>query len=84
MRPGLLDHLVGAREQHGRNVETQRFRRLQVDDKLEFGRLFNRQISRLAPSQNPIDVSRAAPKQVGNARATGVWARVPELEMSTR
>jgi hypothetical protein len=32
----LLDHLVGAGEQRGGNVDTQDLRRLQIDDELEF------------------------------------------------
>ena len=33
----LLDHLVGDGQQPGRDGEAERFRRLQVDDKLELG-----------------------------------------------
>src|SRR5262249_49404568 len=37
-----LDHLVGGHEQTGRHVEAERSGRLQVDNKLELGRLRNR------------------------------------------
>jgi hypothetical protein len=32
-----FDHLVGAREQHGRDREAERFRGLEIDDQLELG-----------------------------------------------
>src|SRR5262249_62226892 len=38
-----LDHLVGAREQHGRHVEAERVRGLEVDDELELSRLYHRE-----------------------------------------
>ena len=34
---GLLDHVVGDREYVPRNFDTERSRRLQVDDELKFG-----------------------------------------------
>ena len=37
----LFDHLIGAREHCGRDRETERLRNLEVDNKLEFGGLFN-------------------------------------------
>jgi hypothetical protein len=36
-RSPSLDHLVGARKQHGWYCETQRFRRLQIDNEFELG-----------------------------------------------
>jgi hypothetical protein len=33
----LFDHLVGAREQHGRHVEAQRLGGLEIDHKLVLG-----------------------------------------------
>jgi hypothetical protein len=57
-KPTLFDHLVGAREQRRRNFDAQRLRRLQVDDQFEFGRLLNRQISRLGTFENAVDVIR--------------------------
>ena len=40
----LFDDLVGAGEQHRRHGEADRFRGLEVDDQLEFGRHLHRQI----------------------------------------
>ena len=39
-----FDHLVGEREQRGRNFEPECFGGFQIDHQLEFGRLLNRQI----------------------------------------
>ena len=40
----LFDDLVGAGKQHRRHGEADRFRGLEVDDQLEFGRHLHRQI----------------------------------------
>jgi hypothetical protein len=49
----LFDHLVGGREQRLRHGEAERPGRLGVDDKLELGRLHDRQVRRLgAPPIN--------------------------------
>jgi hypothetical protein len=47
LRDQLLDDLVGDGEQPRRHFDSQRPRRLQVDDKLEFGRLHDREIGGL-------------------------------------
>src|SRR4029077_2920182 len=39
-----LDHLVGARREHGRHFEAEGLGGLQVDQELEFGRLEHRQV----------------------------------------
>jgi hypothetical protein len=44
---GLLDHLVGAGEQRGRNFDSDRLGRLQVDDELEPSRQPDRHFGRL-------------------------------------
>jgi hypothetical protein len=46
-KPNLLDHLVGAGEQHRGHVEAERSSRLGVDDQLELRRLHDRQVGRL-------------------------------------
>src|SRR6516164_5141101 len=42
-----FDHLVGGGEEDGRNIEAERPGCLEIDDQLELGRLFDRQICRL-------------------------------------
>jgi hypothetical protein len=47
----LLDQLVGAQQERFRDRQTDRFCRGQIDDKIELGRLLDRQIARLRPAQ---------------------------------
>src|SRR5262245_16112810 len=51
----LFDHLVGAREQDRRDIETQGPCRLQVDHELELGPLLDRQIGWLCPFEDLVD-----------------------------
>jgi hypothetical protein len=60
-----FNRLVEAREQHRRNVEPQRLRGLEIDHKLELGRLLNRQVGGLLPLEDAIDVTGRLPALVG-------------------
>src|SRR5215211_2669059 len=51
----LFDHLVGAREQRGRDVEPERLGGLDVDHELELGRLLDRDVGWLRSAQNLVD-----------------------------
>src|SRR5262245_5768697 len=52
---GLLDHLVGADEQCGRNVEAERLGSLEIDD---------RQVGRLLTLEDAVDVGGGAPELI--------------------
>ena len=67
----LFDHLVGEREHRWRNFEAERFRRLEVDHKLVFGRRLYRQLGRLLALENAIDVSSRLPVLVSSIRSIG-------------
>ena len=45
-----LDHLVGAGEQRRRHLEAERLRGIQIHNKIELGRLLDRQVGRLLVS----------------------------------
>jgi hypothetical protein len=60
-REGLLDHLVGAGEEGGRDFEANCARAQHVDDKLVVRRLLDREIRRLGTLEDLVDV-------VGRAR----------------
>src|SRR5436190_10340904 len=55
--PALFDDLVGDREQSVRHVEAERFRGLEVDDKLVLDRLLDRQIRQLGALEDAVDVT---------------------------
>src|SRR5262245_24084343 len=56
-RGASLDHLIGGCKERRRDVETQRFRGLAVDHKLEFRWLLYRKFVRSRAAQDLIDVS---------------------------
>src|SRR5882724_11166958 len=60
----LFDHLIGAAEQHRWHFEAERFRSLEIDTQLEFGRLVKRNISRIGTPKNLIDEVGDAAKDV--------------------
>jgi hypothetical protein len=67
----LLDDLVGAREQHGRDGKTQRLGGGQVDNEIELGRLLHWNVARLRPPQYFIDIVGGVPEQVWKAWSIG-------------
>ena len=61
-RVGLLDDLVGARKQRWWYSYAERLGGLEIDHKLEFGRLFHREIAGLRPPEYPVHVAGGASK----------------------
>src|SRR5437899_9477010 len=57
----LLDHLVGTDAQRWRDDEPQRRRGSLIDDESECRRFLDRQISRLGPFQDSVDVGGGVP-----------------------
>src|SRR5688572_17611346 len=53
----LLDHLVSAGEEGGRDSEAERLRGLEIDNQLQRGRLHDRQVSRLGTLEDPSGVN---------------------------
>jgi hypothetical protein len=58
-----FDNLVGAGEQQGRDGQSKCLGGDQADDEIELGWLLDRQVGRLRPTQNLVDVLGGAPKQ---------------------
>jgi hypothetical protein len=69
--PPRIDHLVGAGEQRRRHVEAERFRGRQVHDQIEFGRLLDREVARLCPAQNLVDIVGGPPEHVRKVWSIG-------------
>src|SRR3954454_8123947 len=67
----LFDHLIGTTEERRRYDQPKPVRGLQIDYQLELGRLLDRQIGRLGPAQNLVDVVAGSPKQVRRAWPVG-------------
>jgi len=49
LAPSLFDHLVGGGEQRLWNGESERFGGLEIENQLEFGRLYDRKIGGFSP-----------------------------------
>src|SRR5262245_33255170 len=67
----LLDHLAGAGEQRVRDGEPERLGGHQIDDEVEFGRLFDRNVDRFRPAQNRVDMLGCAPVEMHVVDAVG-------------
>ena len=52
-----FNHLIGSGKQRRRDVEAEGLGRNQVDDEIEFGRLFDRDFAGLRPTQNLVDIA---------------------------
>src|SRR6266487_6824895 len=71
-----FDHLVSAREQRRRYFEVERLSGLQVDRKLELGRLLDRKLGGLLAAQDAVDVGGCLPVLIGQINAIGYQAAV--------
>src|SRR5712691_1538885 len=60
-----LDDLVGAGEDRLWHGEAERFGSIEIDDQLEFDGLLDRQIARISASEDFVDISCGATKQIG-------------------
>src|SRR5262249_50068038 len=60
----LFDHLVGAGEHRGRQIEAERLGGPQVDEKLISGRLLYRKLGRIGTTQDAIDIDRRSPPEI--------------------
>ena len=56
-----FDHSIGTKQHGLRDCKAECLRSFQVDDKLEFGRLLDRQVARLCAIHNALDVIRSPP-----------------------
>ena len=63
----LLDHLVGACEQHRRHVEAERPGSRYIDDELERDRAHNRQIDGFGTLENAPGIGAELPEDLGEA-----------------
>jgi len=61
----LFNDLVRAQQERLRDCQPERLGGRQIDDEIEFGRLLDRDVARLRPAQNLVDIVGGAPIQVG-------------------
>ena len=67
---GLLNHLVGAQQQRLRNRDPERLGSLEIDHEVVSFRLLHRQLSRLRPFENLVDIDRCPTEAVAEVRCT--------------
>src|SRR5262249_22039981 len=67
----LFDHFVGAQQESFRYFKTERLGSRQIDGKIELGRLLDRDVGRLRPAQNLVDIVGGAPVQVREVCSIG-------------
>src|SRR5204863_10223916 len=82
-----LDHLVGARQQCDRNLDAERLRGLEVDDKLELVGLLHRKIGWLFALEDTVDVASSMPVEIDiidTVRRQSAIARVIAQRIDSR
>src|SRR5215510_629419 len=67
----LFNHLVRAREKGRRDFDTERFRRLEINDKQVFGGLLDRKLGRFGAPQNSVDIVSPNSSQDRKVRPVG-------------
>ena len=79
----LLEQLIHAREQHRWNCEAEHPRSFEIDEKLELGRLFDRNVGGFGAFQDLCQRSRrlggTPPTRTGGVRKTKATAAVTEV-----
>src|SRR5215472_12030721 len=66
-----FDHLVSAGEQRRRHFQAERLCSRQIDDEIEFGRLLDRKVGWLRPTQNLVDKVASTPEQIWEVWSIG-------------
>ena len=70
-RADLLDRLIGASEQGGRDSDAKRFGGLEVDSHLEFDRQLNRKLRRHCATEDDIDIASCLTVKIYEVRSIG-------------
>src|SRR5262249_55788501 len=73
-RGGSFDHLVGAAEHRGRQIQAERFGGLLIDDQIVLRRRRNRKAGRLLTLKNTVHIASRAPELVNRIRPIGEQA----------
>jgi hypothetical protein len=70
-RHRLFDHLVGLREQRGRDRYVERFGRLEIDCHLILGRCLHRKVAGLLAFKDAVNIVSGAPELINQIRSVG-------------